>query len=448
MADTEVTSGVPHKSKGFSFWGKVGLIAGAGLCLVAFGGVMYLNSTGILPAASRLEEARAAYESSGAPKSAAELEALLKVPDDKNAARILNYITGTEGMEQNLELPLTGKTGEKYTISWTKFIADVDRAKSMPHFRPDRDYSNPFSIVFPEFTVFRGAIRELFSQAVQAVESRNFGQAESCLKRIAIIDRWFVDQPSLFAKLMGVQGSKYDMELVGRLVDIPPGQPAVAHVLNTLITKTERDLDLATVAKVEAFSLSRLENLCEELDSGLGFPGAGSTSTPTSPVSEIESRAFEYALKSSLGRKALATKGYDVAGDFYREWMRTKDLQKAFAACDDSFPATNQTPFSSYLGGVLPILGVANLSALNRFSISAHLYRTALWLYKRKSDPKFDLAKISSQDLPKELQIDPMNNPIRLTRSGNELRIYSFGVDGKDDGGFSKDTGFSVQLKP
>ncbi len=448
MADTEVTSGVPHKSKGFSFWGKVGLIAGAGLCLVAFGGVMYLNSTGILPAANRLKNARAAYESSGAPKSGAELEALFQVPDDVNAALIFDYFSGIEGMEENLELPLTGKTGEKYTISWSKFIADVDRAQSMPHFRPKRDFNKPYSILFPEWKFFRGSIRELFSQAVQAVESGKFDQAEKCVKRIAIIDGWIVDQPFLIIKLLRLQGTQIDMNLVGALTKVPAGQPAVVRILETLKTTAERNLGLESVAKVEAFSLSRLQELGEELESSYRTPGAISTRTATSPIAELESKAFAYALKSSLGREAIAARGYEVAGDFYREWARSKDLDKAFDACDDSFGPSDQTPLSSYLEDILPVSGGGSLGSLNRSSIGVHMYMVALWIYERKGDPKLNLAKISSQDLPKELQIDPLDNPIRLTRSGNELRIYSFGVDGKDDGGFSKDTGFSIQLKP
>lgn len=447
MAETEGTSGVPHKAKGFSFWGKVGLIAGAGLCLVAFGGVMYLNSTGILPAANRLNNARAAYESSGAPKSAAELEALFKVPDDKNASRIFAYLTNAEGMDQNLQFPRTGKKGEKYTISWSKFIADVDRAKAMPHFRPKRDFTKPYSIIYPEFAILQGAISELFSQAAEAIESGNLAQAEICVKRIATLDGWFVDQPIRFGILLRLLGAQDDLKFVGNLVNAPAGKPEVVQILRKLISVAERKLDLASVAKAEAFSFTCLENLREELFSDLTSPGAGSSSTAPTSVSEIESRAFEYVLKSSLGRKALATKGFEVAADFYQEWARTTDLGKAYDACDHSISTSDQTPLSKFLGGVLPLFTSSRLSILE-FSITAHLYRTALWLYECKGDPNFNLAKISAQDLPKELQVDPMNNPIRVKRRGNELMIYSFGVNGIDDGGSSKDTVFSVQLKP
>lgn len=445
MTESGLSSETRPKSKGLSFGGKVGVIAVSGFFLVAFGVVMYFNSTGILPAARRLGAARAAYESSGAPKSAAELEAMFQVPADKNAAVILHYISGDEGLNQSLELPLTGKTGEKITVRWSKFIADVERAKSMPHFRPKRDFSNPHSILFPEFRPLRGATRELLAQAVRALENGDLANAEICVNRLGVIDGWLVDQPDLMAKIIRSPGTKFDMELVGALVRVPAGQPAVGRMLKTLNALAERSLELESVAKFKAFSLSRLEDFSKGLETYIS-PSAMSMSP--SPVAEVETTAFKYMLKSSLGRAAIDSKGYDVGREFYQEWEQSKDIERTFNACSKAFPVSDRTPLSKWLGCLIPTFGGGEFSTLHRCSIGSHLYRTARWIYKHKGDSRVNLASLTTRDLPKELQIDPLKNPIRVTRSGNELRIYSFGVDGTDNLGGAKDIGFTVPLKP
>jgi len=436
------------KGNGLSGWGKVGIIAGGGMALFFFAVFMYLNSTGILPAANRLSSARSKYTASGAPQTIADIEKLYVVPDDLNAALILDYLSGTKGTRTRIEFPLAGKKGgERFTVSWKQFVADLDRAASRPNFRPKRDFSNPYSILLPEFSLFRGAMAECFRQAEACVEKGDFAGAEKFVLRAGLIDRWSSDQPFLIAKIVRINGVIDNRRLVGILASLPPGRSEVSRIIAHLKRFADRPVAIEDVAAIEAFSISRLGEIMKEPgnDGLLTSYSSGSSATPTS---WLDDQAFAIAGKSPLGEAAISALSTEVGAEFYKEWKKTRDLDKAFDAGGRVLTAFGDGRIVQTMANILPsVSGSGVTKSLNlRPKIQTQLLSIAEWLYAQKSRPSFDVSKLTASDLPANLQFDVLNNPITVVRSGKELRIYSFGVDGTDDMGGSKDAALTIFL--
>lgn len=439
-------------SKGLSGWTKVGIIAGGGMVLFFFAVFMYLNSTGILPAANRLGRVRAEYAASGAPQTMGDVEKLYGVPKEDNAALILDYVAGTKGTKTRIEFPLAGKKGgERYTVSWKEFVNDVDRAASRPHFRPKREFDNPYSILLPEFSLFRGAMGEFLRQAEASVEKGDFTNAERHVVRACHIDRWSTDQPFLIAKIVRINGVADNLRLVGKLVSLPPGRPEPTRMIGHLKAAAERRLEVADVAAVETFALSRVgEILAEPGNSSLYTPYAGTSGVGATPLTALEDRAFEFAAKSSLGITAITSLSLEVAAKYHDTWKKSRDLDKAFDDGGKALLKHGDNRLVKAMGNILPMVtgsGV-NDSIEVRPRIHAQILEIAQWVYNQRLNSKFDLATLSASGLPSALRYDVLGNPITVVKSGNELRIYSFGADRSDDGGGSKDTGFSILLKP
>lgn len=441
------------KGTGLSGWGKVGLITGGGMALFFFATFMYMNSTGILPAANRLSSARAKYIASGAPQTIADVEKIYAVPDDLNAALILDYLSGTKGTRTRIEFPLAGKKGgERFSVSWKQFVADVDRAAGRPHFRPNRDFSNPYSILLPEFSFFRGAMSEFFRQAEASIEKGDFAEAEKHVARACLIDGWSTDQPCLIAKIVRINGVSDNLRFVGILASLPPGHQEVSKIIGRLKAAAQRPVQVADVAAMEAFSLSRVgEVLSEPGNSDMySMYSASSLSGGTggSPLAKLEDRAFEYAARSSFGNAAVSSHSLEVAFAYYDSWKRSKDLDKAFAEGSQALLKSGDTRLVKVMANILPMVtgsGVNDIIDV-RPNIHAQILDIASWIYRQKSSERIKLDTLKAEDLPGPLRYDILGNPIVFVKSGNELRIYSYGVDKADDGGGSKDTGFSIRL--
>lgn len=420
------------------------------MALFVFASVMYLNASGVLPAASRLNAARSSYEASGAPKSVEEMETLYLISEDQNAASILSYLPGKDGARTRIEFPSLGKkSNERYSITWKQFAQDIDRAANRKHFRPKRDFTNPYGILLPEYMFFRGGMRECLSQAVGDLDLGDLSAAEQNVKRAVCLDQWSTDQPFLIGKLVRLQGSPQYFELVGKLVDSAPSQAAVLRMLKSLETAANRDLEMGDVGKVEAFATSRITEEPDYVEACGGSVIGGSKGS-NSLLKEAEAKLFGYVLKSSLGQAALVSRTYTLADDFYREFKSSQDLDKAFAAYDKSLKPGDGSRLTEFLAALLPMVSGSSMndSILSRRAINAQLIAIARWVYLQKEKSDISLTSLTAAQLPTSLQFDSLNNPIRILRSGNELRIYSFGTDGADDLGGSKDIGFSLQLRP
>lgn len=436
-----------REPKGVSGWGKVGIIAGGGMLLFIFTVAMYLNWTGILPAANRLNTVRAEYAKSGAPQSMADVEKIYNVPDEKNAALILDYLAAPQGMKTRIELPISGKKNRgQHTVSWKKFIGDVDRGASRPHFRPKRDFSNPYAILLPEFSLFKWSMVEAMRQAEACVDRGDLAEAERNVKRACILDRWASDQPFMIAVFIRISNAPENLRLVAKLTTFPSDRPEVSRMLTALAQTVGQGIALDDVAAIEAFSFSRLGQVANDPEAWGGSLGGGSSSSSPTVLEKLDQDLFNLALKSQMGRTAMTSSTTQIANDFFREWKRSKDIDGAFKASNVAMSGANPNHLTRTLGNILPMVtGGLGGSLDTKRTIYAQMITIAQWL--RKGIPTgLDLSKLKATDLPNGLRYDVLNNPIMVVTSGGELRIYSYGPDGKDDMGGSKDMCLALTL--
>ncbi len=433
-------------SKGLSGWTKVGIIAGGGMGLFLFGAAMYLNWTGILPAANRLSSVQAAYKASGAPKSIAEIQELYVVPDDQNAALILTYLADQSGLRTSIEFPLGGKTGTgRPTVSWKKFVSDIDQAANRLHFRPKRDFSNPYAILLPEFALMKWGGAECFRQAAAAVERNDFQEAERYVRRATLLDRWVTDQPFLIGKIVRPFGVPEFGRFIDKLLDQPP-RPEITRLLEMLKEITDRKMDIQPVAAIEAYSMSQIGGMMDD-PAEWGVPFSTSpTSSSGSAMAAFEQKAFGFAMRSPMGKPALLSLGTEMGTAFYEEWKKSGDLDKAFDSPHKVLAMSGESQLVATMSRFLPMMtgsGVnENLSI--RPKIWSQMLEIALWIDRRRSQTQFDLTRLKASDLPAPLQVDGKGNPIMIVPDGSKVRVYSFGADGNDDLGGAKDVGFTV----
>lgn len=439
----------PSGAKALSSWGKVGIIAGGGMALFLFSVAIYLVWTGILPAANRLTSVQTAYAASGAPQSIADVEKIYNVPDEKNAALILDYLAAPHGTKTRIEFPLAGKKGgERYSVSWKKFIADVDRAASRPHFRPKRNFSNPYGILLPEFSLFRWSMVEAMRHAESCLDRGDLKEAEKFVERACLLDLWASDQPFLIAGYIRISNVPENLRLVGKLATFPSDRPEVSRMLTALVQTARRAFRIDDAAAIEAFSFSRLGEIANDPEAWGGSLVGGTSTSSTSAFEKVDQELFGLALKSPMGRAAMISSTTQIANDFFREWKRSKNIDGAFSASNAAMASVTPNHLTKIIGTVLPMVTAGFGGALeSKPEIYAQMIEIAQWLRKGNLTG-LDFSELKATDLPSALRYDVLNNPITVVKSGGELRIYSYGPDGKDDMGSAKDMGFSVQLKP
>lgn len=445
---------VPRKRR--SYWTKAALITGCGMMVVGFPVVMFLNSTGVIPAASTLEFEERNLIDSGAMVSPRDVERAYGVPENQNAATILSYLTGPEGRNTSIEFPLDPerKPRARYSVSWERFLADIDRVSERPHFRPSRDFRDPYRISLTELEHFRNSFAELARQAMADLEERDFEGAEAHVRRLCTLDKWSTDQPFYSSKFLRISSLIPWRELIGRVAVSPPGRPEPKRILESFKTSLARKIEMDSLAEFQAYSLSRAADVLFESSDFSRYLLSGGIALPTtayiSPLEEFETKAFACALISPLGGRALRARSYAVANKFYREWKRTRNLEIAYGEAHKVAQAGGKNRLVEFVSNVMPTTGYGELPVWIKSGpkIGLQFVEIALWIHERRKDPTFNLSKLKVSDLPASLRTDDLGKPISIARSGDTLLIYSFGFDAKDDRAGKRDLVLPIPLNP
>lgn len=420
---------------------KIALGVGCGLPLLCcVGGGLVLQAT-VGRVAGGLDAQIAAAKKEGIPLTPEDLNAIVKVPDDQNAApfysqaiamlkdrpKVGKVVSAVSSAAMGSPKPEDAALAESSLPTLDPLYALLEKATQKPRCDWNRDWSKGSNILFPEFSTMRNFSRITTYRAEQ--RSAN-GDWQGALHDIA-----------MSAKISQHAGD--DPILIGMLVQ--SGDEAITvHSFNRIILEHKDDARFLTQARKVFDGLGPLPNFRRSL---LGEVVMGRatirslnrisdlTGNPSDDQSNQSNRMQEMVMSNPLVRNAFDAKFIEA----YRTLLRavpdggenwsiaakaTSDVSKKIEA-DHSFTNTINRI-------MLPVFGQA-ATAIGRNQANRRLTDVTLRLLAEHAKTGKYPAVLPDFG---ELGIDPFSGaPLHYRAEDKGFRLYSVGVDGKDDGG-------------
>ncbi len=447
--DTDSESESPKIRKALSGWAKVALVFAAGALLVSATVVLYLTTTGFLPAAGRLGQAEADYRTSGAPFTEEEALAIFRVPKELNAALVVPNLS-TAGPYGGFP-PSTvsrGDVAKAQKKAWVSLLESIDQYGNRPHYRPasaENEVSESPDMIgsFIDQMSFRDVQRKLLEEALISIRARRYLEAMKFIERAIVVERWGMDRPALISKLIRLRNHKAYWELIGEITESLTSFPKLEQSLQLLQKAEEADLRLEDVSKLLAYGFVKLEaefKRADNLEEAILEFRKG-----TKKDVDLADRLFTKVATSTLGLGAFQSVSLELGNSFYRTWSETKDIEKALVAAKRLEPVPAKSQFAdlyAQMGRTIPADVGVNKALYERSALTKQLIQIATILGKRN---RGSLARFTLSDLPKGLRNDPAGKPLQVRVVGRELRIYA--VVGGNPAVFNPARGHGFRLR-
>jgi hypothetical protein len=382
-----------------------------------------------LPAA--LAEAKAA----GVPLEPEDLH--LDVPDEDNAApgyRLaiakLKVIGSTTQMQKDLEKAAYSRqsydrmTADRAVSSLKLAVASAISATKKPRLSFERNWREGGWMMLPEYAPIKTLAKLMLAEARYADSKGDVGRALELAGAVDQMPGHLQQEPILISYLVGLAIEMISNRTYEILLSSHVGNPAILQKILTQIDKRppvpQFRNALGGEVLMSRFTLHKLKSFSELTALASGAPAPSSPAPPGLTFTETQKNAFETNVMRTWAK-------------FYKEVASTKDPRTLGRKFDDYVNSIDsKDPTQQYNAVVFPIFSQA-ADAQTRLDIGRKMI-----LFKAK----ILVFKAQHGRYPRKLEevgkppIDPFSGkPLVYQVTPTGFLLYSFGIDGKDNGG-------------
>lgn len=323
-------------------------------------------------------------------------------------------------------------------------LANLDRALQKDRFWMDRDWDEGAALLFPEYAATKSAVKLLTVRAEVKREAGNFHGAADDLAKAQRLARMIGEEPILIAGLVNLACESIVYREVEELIEKGMRQPAALKEAERLLaTSLPRDLfaqhlrgevymGIATIRNLRRSG--GIESLTNMGEMGSSEPDPSIPLLRTGVPQSVAERAFLARhlqawslifrdIRSGRGPLEISRRADAIAQEMEEKRTASHVLNAIL------FPVFSQA-------GAAYVRVEANRRALQGLS-KVVAYRT------RTGRCPATLAAAGFNET------DPFDGkPMRMVVKGEQVRVYSVGADGKDDGGvMAQEQGKSPQAQ-
>lgn len=415
-------------------WILLGL-AGAALG----GGFAYSRTVWDYPwAAMELDAAVKEYRSLGLPWEAQEANPPVTTPGD-NAAPMLEAVAQQLAKSRQRELPFQATLAEKaaFVRANAPIYARIEEAMKRSHYRPDRDWDRGTRMEFVDLAGAKEVQKLLSYRArLRAAEGDAAGAVDD-LERMRRLALWVNEEPTFMSGLVAIALDAIATRTVEVLVESLAKNPPALSRLRQVMEPSFPMESLYRAIRAEAyFGVATLRNaeLLGGLDSILD-PSLDELKNP--PPDPDWSKLRRSGLPDGLRARAHLTRYLQVASEISRTIKPTQspvEVAKTVGRVAEQYAEERRQSYGFVQASfsVSGEVGKAYTRAEAGRAATEALAQVVAFRRVTGRWPK-TLAEADAE-FP-----DPFDGqPLRYKVTGDEVRIYSIGDNGKDDNGITQ----------
>lgn len=393
-------------------------------------------------AARELEAAVKEYRSLGLPWEAKDLEPQPPLGPDENAAPLLKAVFDALQPTPSTEPPALGavsdalrdgataKERQAALAPFRPLFKDIERALEKSRLSLKHDWDEGFDTAFPELAAGRSVVELLVTRAATKRDAGDFDGAAEDLMKAQKLGRMLGQDPTLLAGLTSLACEALVLREVERLIEVSQKDPQGLIAANRVLASPLPPDYLMHHLRGEMYSgVAYTRNLDR-----LGGWRAEFGVLSEEPVEDSRQSIVRTGLPSGTIARGLLARYLQGWNAIFRDWKPGEDpmsIAKRANALMQRDEAERRMSFHwnpLWLSTVVEAAPVYVRSETYRRCLQglsrvvAYRSRTGRWP-----------ATLADADFN---GIDPFDGkPLRMVVKGDQVRVYSVGPDGIDDGG-------------
>ena len=313
----------------------------------------------------------------------------------------------------------------EYLDARSELLTLVERAAILPHYRPDKDWSNPVALVLPELQIARQTSKALVARAMLSLEDGDVEAALADLHRVLLISNHMADIEIIIGHFVASSIRSIYSRGVELMVTFPEADEAFLRGVLSHIDDWPASVDWTQALRCEAYSGVWTMQHLEELQEIYGVKwewedGAPKDARDWASVSYHLPKTRFDAARLSLKHWINVLDSYDPSSSDAMSWARGIDAKLPTGS---GFWHGSEMLVSDQAYPIEAAIEVGIRMSAAREVLKSTL-EVLLAMRRTSTDPLEDIG------------IDPWTGTSLLfKKTADGFKIYSVGRNGSDDGG-------------